>query len=321
MSAVLDRTQVAAAPVPRAEASPFDLADDAAYRHWRARKLATQAHSVRALLVPVADPAALSDAEREALLQRCALHNMAIYQGPARAAGPALPRALGRQLGLARLDANWLADEDGISHIRVSNRSDGQGGFIPYTDRAIRWHTDGYYHPEARCIRAMVLHCVQPAARGGENALLDHELAYIALRDHDKACVAALMAENAMTIPPRCDEQGVARAAQGGPVFSVDAAGGALHMRYTARTRSIEWQPDEATRAAVDFLARYLESDHAPVLRATLQPGMGLVANNVLHDRSAFHDDPAAPRLLYRARYLDRVARPGGPAPEPCPAC
>jgi hypothetical protein len=39
---------------------------------------------------------------------------------------------------------------------------------------------------------------------------------------------------------------------------------------------------------------------------------MGLVANNVLHDRSAFVDDPAHPRLLYRARYLDRVARAAG---------
>jgi hypothetical protein len=37
---------------------------------------------------------------------------------------------------------------------------------------------------------------------------------------------------------------------------------------------------------------------------------MGLVANNVLHDRDAFIDDPQRPRLLYRARYLDRVASP-----------
>jgi len=27
----------------------------------------------------------------------------------------------------------------------------------------------------------------------------------------------------------------------------------------------------------------------------------------VLHARSAFRDDPARPRLLYRARYYDRV--------------
>ncbi len=41
-----------------------------------------------------------------------------------------------------------------------------------------------------------------------------------------------------------------------------------------------------------------------------LEPGMGLLCNNVLHDRAAFTDDPThPPRLLYRARYLDRIAK------------
>lgn len=44
---------------------------------------------------------------------------------------------------------------------------------------------------------------------------------------------------------------------------------------------------------------------------------MGLVCNNVLHDRAGFDDDPQAPRLLYRARYLDRLARPTTGATPP----
>jgi hypothetical protein len=108
-----------------------------------------------------------------------------------------------------------------------------------------------------------------------------------------------------MTIPAREDEDGVARPAQSGPVFSIDPADGTLHMRYTARTRSIRWKDDTPTAEAVAWLARWLAE--APVLRLRLDPGMGLVSNNVLHERSAFIDDPAAPRLLYRARYLDRV--------------
>jgi alpha-ketoglutarate-dependent taurine dioxygenase len=294
-------------------ANPFDLADEVAYRRWRAAKLAAAPRDVDELIVDVADPFALTPRERDALLERCARTNMAVYRGPASAADASLPRALGRQLGLERLDANWLAEEDGISHIAVSDRSDGggRGGFIPYTDRAIRWHTDGYYHPAGRRIRGMILHCVRPAAEGGVNALLDHELAYIALRDADPAHVAALMADDAMTIPAREDEGGaVARAAQSGPVFSLDE-GGALHMRYTARTRSIVWKADAATRAAVAALEAFLASDAAPVLRLKLEAGMGIVANNVLHERTAFVDDPARARLLYRARYLDRVAAPG----------
>ena len=149
---------------------------------------------------------------------------------------------------------------------------------------------------------------------GGEAAevlhqLLDHELAYIALRDSEPAHVRALMAGDAMTIPARTDEDGVARAAQAGPVFSVDAQG-FLHMRYTARTRSIAWKDDLPTRAAVACLESLLAGASPHVLRVRLEPGMGLVANNVLHDREAFIDDPQRPRLLYRARYLDRVASP-----------
>jgi hypothetical protein len=194
----------------------------------------------------------------------------------------------------------------------VSDVSDGRGGFIPYTDRPLKWHTDGYYHPHEHRIRAMLLHCVRPARSGGVNALLDHELVYIALRDASPRWVQALMAPDAMTIPAREDAEGVARAAQAGPVFSVDPVDGALHMRYTSRTRSIVWKDDAATLKAVAFLERLLNDDNPDVLRLRLEAGMGLVANNVLHDRSAFVDDPAHPRLLYRARYLDRVARAAG---------
>jgi len=172
----------------------------------------------------VADPRALSAAEREALLQRLGRANMVLYRSNVVAADKELPLALAAQLGLRRLDANWLADEDGVSQIEVSAASDGRGGFIPYTDRAIRWHTDGYYHPQARRIHGMILHCVRPAASGGANALLDHEIAYIALRDTDPEFVRALMAPDAMTIPARTDDDGVARAAQTGPVFTIDAA-------------------------------------------------------------------------------------------------
>jgi len=306
--------------------SPFDLASDVAYRPWREQKLRHRARDAGELLVDLRDPRHLSAAERARLLERIARHGVAIYRSPRTEEDPALPRALGAQLGLLRLDANWLADEDGLSRIAVAagaaagtggiggiggNGSSGgtKGEFIPYTDRAIGWHTDGYYHPEARRILAMILHCVRPAAVGGETTLLDHELVYIALRDASPALVQALMHPQAMTIPAREDDGGVARAAQSGPVFSVVAgpAGPQLHMRYTARTRSIEWRDDAVTREAAATLARMMDGDLEGVLHLTLQPGMGLVGHNVLHARSAFRDDPRAPRLLYRARYLDGV--------------
>ncbi|MEW6706545.1 MAG: TauD/TfdA family dioxygenase [Pseudomonadota bacterium] len=292
--------------LPPRPASPFDLHDDTAYRRWRSAKLARVPHDVGDLVVDVADPRALTPDERGALLRRIARANLALYRSPHAEADKALPRALGAQLGLKQLDANWLADEDGISSITVREEGGARGAFIPYTDRPIKWHTDGYYHPGERRIRAMVLHCVRPAASGGANALLDHELLYIALRDAQPGWVRALMAPDAMTIPAREDDEGVARPAQTGPVFSLDERG-ALHMRYTARTRSIEWKRDAATLEAVAFIEAILAGNPPGLYRVRLEAGMGLVAHNVLHDRAGFQDDPAAPRLLYRARYLDRM--------------
>ena len=295
--------------------SPFDLNHQAAYRHWRDAKRKNQPRQASDLVVPVADPRALSQPEQHALLQRCAVSNMAIYRSPLQMEDKAIPRQLAQQLGMQRLDGNWLADEDGVSQITVSNRAGERAGFIPYTNRPIKWHTDGYYLPQSRHIRAMILHCVRAAGAGGEGALMDHEMAYIALREANPDWVRALMAPDAMTIPERLDQDGVARAEQSGPVFSVDPSAIALHMRYTARTHSVIWKNDPATRAAVAFLEQFLANDESPVFRLTLHPGMGVICNNVLHDRTGFVDDPQHPRLLYRARYLDRLPL-SGPASE-----
>jgi hypothetical protein len=291
---------------PARAAGPFDPGAASAYAAWREAKLRGYPAAVADLLVPVRDPRALTAPERSALADRCRRANMAVYTSPMANPDKELPRALARQFGLERLDRNWLADDDGISSVAVAGEG-GRGDYIPYTNRPIRWHTDGYYNPPARRIRAMVLHCVAPAASGGENALLDHEIAYLLLRDADPGFVVALMQPDAMTIPARSDDDGVVRPAETGPVFSVDPVDGALHMRYTARTRSIEWKNDRAVRAAAAFLEWLLANPSPYIFRVTLQPGMGLLCNNVLHDRSGFSDDPAHPRLIYRARYYDRI--------------
>lgn len=288
--------------------NPFDLNDVASYSSWRKHKLAVAPKSAAELIVEVRDPRALTPNEHAALAERIRHCNMAIYASPMHEADTDIPRLLGAQFGLTHLDANWLAGEDGISEIRVFDNGTRQH-YIPYTDRPIKWHTDGYYNPPEREIRAMVLHCVRNASSGGENQLMDHEMAYLLLRDENPQHIQALMQPDAMTIPERVDETDGVRAAQSGPVFSLDAHGN-LHMRYTARTRSIAWKQDTATQAAVVALERLLASDTPHIFKARMEPGMGLLCNNVLHDRSAFHDDPThPPRLLYRARYLDRITK------------
>jgi hypothetical protein len=286
--------------------SPFSLDNQEGYLQWRTWKLEHAPRSVAELIVEVRDPRALKAAEHEALLARVRRCNMAIYAGAVHVADTSILRQFGSQFGLNSLDANWLADEDGISEIQVNNGEPRQS-YIPYTNRPIKWHTDGYYNPPERNIHGMVLHCVRSAKQGGENRLLDHEMAYLLLRDENPEYVRALMQPDAMLIPERTDEDGVARAAQNGPVFSLDGEG-RLHMRYTARTRSIAWKHDAATLAAVAALEKLLASDSPQIFHARLETGMGLLCNNVLHDRAAFEDDSSRPRLLYRARYHDRIA-------------
>ena len=80
-------------------------------------------------------------------------------------------------------------------------------------------------------------------------------------------------------------------------------------MRYTARTRSIEWKDDRDVRNAIEFLRELLDSDVAWIFRHQLQAGQGIICNNVLHRREAFDDAAgnAQARLLYRARDHDRI--------------
>lgn len=287
--------------------SPFALENEALYQRWRAWKIENYPARAEDVAVEVQDPRALTAAEAQRLLDVCRKANMVIYRSRLGAlADKAIPRLLGERFGLKSLDSNLLADEDSITSLEVVPEKSGRG-YIPYSNRRLLWHTDGYYNPPSGRIRAMVLHCVRPAVEGGENALLDPEIAYIRLRDADPAHVRALMAPDAMTIPPNTEE-GAERPASVGPVFAIDSTGGNLHMRYTARTRSIVWKDDAATRAAVQALEQLLADDSPTVFRYRLNAGEGLLCNNVLHNRTAFQDADDARRLLYRARYHDRIA-------------
>ncbi len=288
--------------------SPFLPGNEEAYQAWREAKLAGYPTDVSALIVDLADAPNLSEAEYEKLLAVLRKTNMAIYRTH-RGGDPdkSLSSGLAKRFGLIHIDSNLLADDDGLTSITVNPEGD-HPKYIPYTNRAINWHCDGYYNTGEKQIRGMVLHCVNPAAEGGDNQLLDHEIAYLLLRDANPDHIRALMAPDVMTIPPGLDGDGNQRGPSIGPVFSIQADG-SLHMRYTARKRNIEWKDDSATAAALAALERILSGeDHPYVFRGRLEAGMGLICNNVLHTRDGFSDSPDAPqRLLYRARYFDRI--------------
>jgi alpha-ketoglutarate-dependent taurine dioxygenase len=293
------------------------LGDGRAYRRWRDAKLADYPRSPDELTVEVSALAAPTPAETEAVLGACRRANMCLYRSRQHLGDtPGTRRSLGafaRHFGLSHFEDHRSADADGIVALEVVAEG-GRLGYIPYTNRPIGWHTDGYYNYAGprRMIRTMLLHCVRSAGLGGENGLLDHEVAYIRLRDENPDFIAALMHPQAMTIPANEVANGTLRAENTGPVFALDPDSGGIAMRYTARKRNVRWREDAVTQAAVRALEHLLSEDPL-IMRVKLAPGDGVICNNVLHDRIGFETDsgPGPGRLLYRIRSYDRIGDMG----------
>ena len=216
---------------------------------------------------------------------------------------------LGASLGLNRVDSPLTTKDDGVSEITVASKGE-KSPYIPYTDRALGWHTDGCYNDADHLINGFILHCVRAADSGGINHLLDPEIAYLLLRDEDPEFIDGLMLPNALTIPENRRSGKIIRAEQCGPALSIDPKTSGLHMRYTARKSYVVWLDDPRVKAALEFLEQMLTSSSEFIFSVKLEPGSGLVGNNVLHNRTEFTDsmNEENKRLIYRVYYLDRIA-------------
>ncbi|MDA1090143.1 MAG: TauD/TfdA family dioxygenase [Proteobacteria bacterium] len=286
--------------------APFDLHNPGAYEDWRRQKLKNFPVSPDTLVVPVVNIRAPNAEERQAILDRCRKFNMAIYVStPDATKEDAL--ALAQHFGLVRFDQPLCTGEDGITEISVAG-SGRRETYIPYTDKPLSWHTDGYYNTPSGQVRGFLLHCRRAAEEGGLSELIDPEIVYIRLRDDNPDFITALMGEDVLTIPENVENGVNIRDAQTGPVFSV--IGGHLHMRFTDRKRHIVWKDDALVLAARNALKSIFDEPDEPKVRWRLTAGQGLICNNVLHRRTGFSDHPDTDggRLMYRARFMDRVA-------------
>lgn len=290
---------------------PFSLSDDDAYLTWRKGKLAGLADATNAGFVAVADLANPTKSERNELIRRCQQTNAAFYQtDSANCDQDRLRqdlRSFSEAMGLEIAENHRSADPDGIVALTVTD-APAQRGYIPYSRKAMNWHTDGYYNPPDQQIRAMVLHCAVPAGDGGQNQFIDPELAYIRLRDQNPEFISALMHPEAMTIPENVEPDGSVRPVSIGPVFAIDSAGH-LAMRYTARTRSISWRDDKITQQATQALQALLLKGDPLMTELTFAAGQGVLCNNVLHNRTGFDPDDttSSQRLVFRVRFHNRI--------------
>jgi len=288
----------------------FELGDDAAYRAWRDWKLKNYPAKWNESIVTLTNMVDPQGQELAQIINMCQKTNLAIYDSRQ----PILPDTIAdtlekfcRQLSLKTMENHRSADKGGVVAIEQTTAG-GKAGYIPYTNKPLSWHTDGYYNALQDRIRAMVLHCVRDASEGGINQFLDPEIAYIRLRDENRQFITAFMHPQALTIPANDDPHSDYRPDSTGPVFEVDETTGHLNMRYSARTRNIIWREDIDTDAAREFLTEILKNDPL-IVRHKLKSGQGVISNNVMHNRTGFIDagHDTGTRLLYRIRYKERV--------------
>ncbi|MFT5113526.1 MAG: hypothetical protein ACI8P9_002857 [Parasphingorhabdus sp.] len=277
--------------------------DARAFKLWLDQKLNSNAGAMNKQAVELKNLACVSEVEHQLMLENLNRHNFSLYRCEGQIS-PSQVARLGRQFSLQNAEQNLCADESSISTISVSNNAE-KSRYIPYTDRALGWHTDGYYNPIGKTINAFILHCSNNSVSGGENKLLDHELIFGWLVEKFSCDAFELFAPDVMTVPANRSEDVELRAETSCPMFYFNQSGG-LQMRYSARQRNIEWKSTQFIRQALAEIADRCK-DLSSVNSVKLVKGMGILSRNALHCRTAFNDIPTNPRLLYRVRYYDHI--------------
>ncbi len=293
--------------------SPFSLDENiSTYNKWRAHKLLNTPNYSQdnpdSLFINIKNANNPTSSELQKIFTACNNNSLCLYRITKNTNdNKNTVHQLAKKIGLLNLDNNICADSDSLTSITQTSHQ-GQHEYIPYSNKRLSWHTDGYYNSPERNIHAMLLHCETSAKEGGMSFLMDHEIAYLLLRDENPSFIEALMQDDALTIPANILNGEVIRAAQTGPVFSI-TNNGQLHMRYSARKRNIEWKQSTPILEAVAFLEKILESESPFIIKHTLKAGEGLICKNILHRRTSFVDynDATKKRLLYRGRYFDSI--------------
>ena len=282
----------------------LDNLDD--YKFWRDGKLANAPTQLDACIVEIEDPFKLSTAEKDKILSLCQQGNFALFNIKEQSNYADAIISINTQFGLVDFDQHLFVKNQGLAYITQSNNKD-QGEFIPYTDKDLGWHTDGYYNSIHQRIRAFSLFCVRPALTGGINEWIDPQMVYLLLREDNPDVVKALTHPEVMTIPEHKVDGKVRRATSTGPIFFIDEVSNILSMRYTQRKKHIEFLDSEEIKQAVKHLDELLNASTDYHFVHLLRTGQGLLCNNILHKRNSFTDNKDSPRLFLRGRYFNRI--------------
>jgi hypothetical protein len=223
--------------------------------------------------------------------------NYCIYQSKVGLNAQADLMNFAQSIGMETYDTNNIHNSP-ISLI-MSLETKNALNYIPYTNKKLNWHTDGYY--DEKPIFSWLLHCEEPAYSGGENYLLDHELAireYIIKYDN----LESLSSLDAFTIPGNTHAN---RGETKGYICDNDNEYKKFHMKFSMREKNMKL--NEQSKTAIMRMKKIIKEDCKKYcLTYKLSKNEGIVSNNILHGRNSFEDGKAV-RKLYRIRSYERI--------------
>ncbi|GGY13697.1 MULTISPECIES: TauD/TfdA family dioxygenase [Streptomyces] len=188
----------------------------------------------------------------------------------------------------------------------VSRLTAASGGDHPFQDRAAQnVHCDGTLQSLGQ-VRTTLMLCVRAAADGGASYLVNLVDAYAELRRVDPEA-AEQLAHEAVLVRTSTFCSGKSTS---GAAFARERDGSWTTRYSRTATDTYHPSPDGAATLAraLEFLDAAARAGSAFRTDFTLKPGHALIlANDRLgHGRTAFCDDPSAPRLLLRALFTLR---------------
>jgi len=264
---------------------------------WSAKKDLNIPSNIDDLKVSLCDINHVSKTEISQIKQKLTKFNCCIYASGTDLNDNSKIMRFAQSLGMKTFDSHNI-DDSAISMISA-DKNENNMRYIPYTNKGLNWHTDGYY--DNKPIFSWLLHCVEPALSGGENFLLDHELAireYV-LKHDDITC---LMNNQAFSIPT---DEVAERGVTSNYVCDMNNEYKKLHMNFSMRKENIILNKD--SKSAMSKLIKIIKEDCKKYhLTYKLSRNEGIVSNNILHGRNAFKDGPVMRKIL-RIRSHERL--------------
>ena len=271
------------------------------YKRWKDKKLESFTRNLDDLTVQIHSPSALSKPEKSRVISLLSSNNIVfIHIDKITCRDKPSIKSFARQIGLGNYELDSQSDKDGLTEIKDIEDEKRLSEYVPYTNKELNWHTDGYYTDQNNSVLAWMLFCQEAAEDGGMNKYLDHEIAYI-LFNNKSDKLKDLLLHDACCIPTNTKTN---RKEVYNPVFMFKDE--KLHMKFTMRERNITWNKN--ITEAINILKSIIKESSDYHIINKLEPGNGVITNNIIHMRTAFTNSKNKNRLLYRLRSKQRVA-------------